>query len=68
MNLKALLKNANDELETERFQAMSEEERKLHSMAQRLLLLERDLKTPGVTRSTEDRVERILDAIAKESF
>jgi hypothetical protein len=47
---------------------MSPADRKLHKVAQQLLLLERDLKAPGAARSADERVERLIEAIAKESF
>ena len=68
MDVKILFETANAELEAERLQAMSEEERRLYSMARQLLLLERDLKASAVSRSKDERIARMLDAIAKESF
>ena len=67
-DVKAALQQANAEIEADRLQAMTGPERKLHQIAQRLLLLERDLRAPGSARTLETRVERLLEAIAKESF
>jgi hypothetical protein len=49
MDIKSMLQNAKAELEAEKPDAISEEERKLHATAQRLLLLERDLKASGIS-------------------
>lgn len=66
MDIKSMLQNAKAELEAEKLDAMSEEERKLHATAKRLLLLERDLKASGISSTTEKRIERLLDALSKE--
>jgi hypothetical protein len=68
MNINNILLEIGEELESEKASSMTASDKKLHSVAQRLLMLERDLKAPGVARSTDERVERILEAIAKESF
>ncbi len=68
MDINALLGELNSEIENERKTNISEPDRKLHKVAQKLLLLERDLKVPGVTRSADERVERLLETIAKEPF
>ena len=68
MDIKNLLGELNAEIDEERQKSMSPSDRKLHQVAQNLLLLERDLKAPGASRSTEERVERLMEAIAKESF
>ncbi len=68
MNIKNILQELGAEIDGEKENKMSATDRRLHSVAQQLLLLERDLKAPGATRSTDERVERILEAIAKESF
>lgn len=67
-DVKSLLADLAGELNEEAARKRSPEESKLHSVAQKLLLLERDLKTPGATRSSEERADRILEAIAKEKF
>jgi hypothetical protein len=68
MNIKNLLQELGAEIDGEKDNKMSASDRKLHSVAQHLLLLERDLKAPGAVRSSDERVERILEAIARESF
>lgn len=68
MNIKNLLGELNAEIDDEREKNMSPTDRKLHKVAQQLLLLERDLKAPGAARSADERVERLIEAIAKESF
>ena len=56
------------EVDNDEIGALSTVDRRLHSVAQKLLLLERDLKAPGAARTIDDRVERLLDTIAKETF
>ncbi len=68
MDIKNLLQEAAAEVDEEQANQISATDRKLHTVAQRLLLLERDLKAPGAARSVDERVERLLEAIAKESF
>ena len=68
MDIKSLMNEAAAELDEEREIMKSTAEQTLHAVAQKLLILERDLNAPGVTRSAEERVERLLEAIAKESF
>jgi len=68
MDIKNLLQEAAAEVDEEETNQMSATDRKLHTVAQHLLVLERDLKAPGAARSTDERVERLLEAIAKESF
>jgi hypothetical protein len=68
MDIKNLLGELNAEIDDERMKNMSPDDRNLHKVAQHLLLLERDLKAPGAARSVDDRVERLIEAIAKESF
>lgn len=67
-SMKSLLTDLAAELDEEANQKRSPEERKLHAVAQKLLILERDLKAPGATRTSEDRADRILEAISKEKF
>ena len=68
MPITDLLNEHADELKSEKEKAMTPEEKKYHGIAQKLLLLERDLRAPGTTRSADERIDRILEAIAKESF
>lgn len=68
MPLSDLLGEIAAELESEKEQAMTSEDKVFHKIAQKLLLLERDLRAPGTTRSADERIDRILEAIAKESF
>ena len=67
-DIKSLLKELAGEIEMENKQKLSPEELKLHTVAQKLLILERDLKAPGAARSADDRADRILEALAKEKF
>lgn len=66
--MNSLLKGVADEMGDDVKKNRSPEERTLHAVAQRLLVLERDLKAPGAARSATERVDRILEAIAKEKF
>jgi hypothetical protein len=56
------------EIEEEKIKSLSNDEVKLHSITQMLLKLERDLNVPGAKKSDAERVERLLEAIAKENF
>jgi len=67
-DLRALLEGLGEEIEQEKKAKRTPEEAKLHAIAQKLLVLERDLKAPGATRSADERVDRILEAISKEKF
>jgi hypothetical protein len=67
-NLLDELEELGTEIDDEMAAKMSPAERKLHSVAQQLLILERDLKAPGVARSADERADRILEVISKESF
>lgn len=68
MDLKDLLNDVAAEVAAENAQSMSPQERIYHAAAQRLLLLERDLLGPGTPKPQDVRVERLLEAIEKESF
>lgn len=68
MQIKNLLSELADELQLEQEQAMTPEEKTFHQVAQKLLLLERDLRAPGANCSADARVDRLLEAIAKEAF
>lgn len=68
MDIKNLLGELGAEIDDEREKSMSPADRKLHKVAQHLLLLERDLKAPGAARSADERAERLIEAIARESF
>ena len=63
-----IMKTLAAELAEEARTSKSPEERQLHDVATKLLVLERDMKAPGATRSSEDRVDRLLEALAKERF
>jgi len=67
-DLQALLERLGDEVDGENDAKRTPEEARLHGIAQKLLVLERDLKAPGATRSSDERVDRILEAISKEKF
>ena len=68
MNIKEQLKNINCELEAEALASLNNEEKVLHQVCKNLLCLERDLNASGSNSSDEARVERLMDAISKESF
>lgn len=68
MNIKNVIEELGAEIDGELATKMSLSERKLHTVAQHLLILERDLKAPGAARTADERAERLLEAIAKESF
>lgn len=68
MDIRNILEELGSELDIEKASMISPAERKLHAVAQQLLILERDLKAPGAARLADERVERLLEAIAKESF
>ena len=68
MTIKDLLGDIANELAGERAHAMTPEEKQLHAIAQKLLLLERDLRTPGTARPEDVRVERLLEIIEHEAF
>lgn len=68
MQIKDLLGELANELQEEKEQAMSPQDKVFHEVAQKLLLLERDLRAPGTSSSADARVDRLLEAIAKENF
>lgn len=68
MDIKSIFEEVASELEEEKTGQMSTSDRRLHAVAQRLLVLERDLRAPGAARSRDERVDRLLEAIARESF
>lgn len=68
MDIKSLLGEIASELDAEEGQRMTPQERTYHDVAQKLLLLERDLLAPGASRSQDVRVERLLEVIEKENF
>ena len=68
MDIKDLLNDIGAEVTAERIESMSQQDRTYHSVAQRLLMLERDLLGPGTPKPQDVRVERLLEAIEKESF
>ncbi len=68
MDIKSIFEEVASEFEEEQACRMNAIDRKLHTVAQHLLVLERDLKAPGAARSADERVDRMLEAIAKESF
>lgn len=68
MQIKDLFGELANELQTEKEQAMSPKEKIFHEAAQRLLILERDLRAPGTNCSADVRVDRLLEVISKESL
>lgn len=67
-DIKEFLKKAHEEVMAEAENQMSAEERTLHSVAKKLLLLERDLKAAGLSQTADMRVTRLLELIEKEQF
>lgn len=68
MDIKDLLHDLAAEVTAERVENMSSQDRTYHAVAQKLLLLERDLLGPGAPKPQDVRVERLLEAIEQESF
>jgi len=68
MDFKDQLKDIADEVTAAMLESMPHQDRIYHSVAQRLLMLERDLLGPGAPKPTDVRVERLLEAIEKENF
>jgi len=64
-NLKNLIKSIAEEVDQERENKLSLDERKLHAFCQSLLLMEREMNAPGAGRTQEDRVTRILAELEK---
>lgn len=67
MNIDDLFSEVNQELEQEADSSLNPKNRQLKAISQRLLQLEKDLRVPGASTSTQ-RIERLLDAIQKEDF
>ena len=67
-DIKALIQNAKRELEDEATARLTPEDRKLHELCQSLLSLERQLRTPGASRTQQDRVNELLKVLSRESF
>lgn len=67
MNIDDLFSEVNQELEQEADSSLNPKDRQLKAISQRLLQLEKDLRVPGASTSTQ-RIERLLDAIQKEDF
>jgi len=68
MSIEDLFNEVAAEIKAEQQQSMTDEDRKLHEVAQKLLMLERDMRAPGSARSMDDRVDRLIEAIAKEKI
>jgi hypothetical protein len=68
MNLKELLGDIHAEIEAEKIESLTADDKRLHEIAQRLLKLERDLRVPGVSVGKDARVERLLEEIARENI
>lgn len=68
MKISELLCDLVTEIESEKVQSMTTEERTYHAIAQKLLVLERDLRAPGSAKSEDERIERVLEAIEREDF
>jgi hypothetical protein len=68
VDYKTLGKELVGEIEEDKLKSLSADEAKLHSITQMLLKLERDLNVPGAKKSDAERVDRLLEAISKESF
>lgn len=68
MDFKDLLNDVAAEVSAENVESMSQQDRIYHTVAQRLLMLERDLLAPGAPKPQDVRVDRLLEAIEKENF
>jgi hypothetical protein len=68
MQISDLIGEVAAEIDAEKERAMTQEERTYHEISQKLLRLERDLRAPGTVSSTDERIDRLLEAIAKERF
>ena len=66
--LRKFMESLSKEIDEESARRMTPEQQKLHDISRRLLVLERDLRAPGVARSAEDRVARIIGELAREKF
>jgi hypothetical protein len=67
-NIKELLQEAEAAVLADAENQMTYEERTLHAVAKKLLLLERDLKAAGLSQTADMRVTRLLETIEKEQF
>ena len=67
-NIKELLKKAHEEVLADAESQMNAQDKALHAVSRKLLLLERDLKAAGLSQTADMRVTRLLDAIEKEQF
>ena len=67
-DLASLLQKLSDEVDGEAAAIQSGEARALDALAKRLLRMERDWRVPGSSLSDKSRIDRLLEAIAKESF
>ena len=67
-NIKELLQKAHEAVLADAESQMSAQDKTLHSVAKKLLLLERDLKASGLSQTADMRVTRLLEAIETEQF
>lgn len=68
MDFKDLLNEVAAEVSAVQMGSMSQQDRIYHAVAQRLLMLERDLLAPGAPKPQDVRVDRLLEAIEQENF
>lgn len=67
-NLATLLLELGQEVDEDRTNGLTMEEKVLSDIARRILVLERDLTVTGSLASESARVERLRDFIEKETF
>jgi hypothetical protein len=67
-NLATLLRELGQEVDEDRTNGLTVEEKVLSDIARRILVLERDLTVTGSLASESARVERLRDFIEKETF
>lgn len=67
-NLATLLQELGQEVDEDRTNGLTMEEKVLSDIARRILVLERDLTVTGSLASESARVERLRDFIEKETF
>ena len=66
--LRDFMESLGKEIDEESARRMTPEQQKLHDISRRLLVLERDLRAPGVARTADDRVARLIEELAREKF
>ena len=67
-DMKELLTSLANEVDVEKANKLTPEQKRLHELCRKLLLLERDLRAPGVARTPDDRAARLMEELAKEKI